>query len=556
MMSLFRNLLIRLKTILQSWLYAPVYTPDKNRLLVFNLASDTVYADWIHRNQYINLDIWMRHFVQAKKYPSAYKISIVTPVYNPALAHFQQCIESVQYQTSPHWEWIIADDHSSSADIIKLLHSNLDRDPRIKVLFSRSAENLQGGISATTNNAIAAASGDYIVFLDHDDRLNPMAIEAIHQSLAEQDYDIIYSDRDMLTPNGKRENHLMKPQWSPETLLSGNYIFHMMCYKKSLIKKIGLLDSRYDGSQDYDLILKASECNPKVRHIPRVLYHWQQHRKSISANDGAKEYTFQAGIQALSDSLKRRQLSAASVSENPHMWRGNYQIHFSEQPFKEHLDQILQIKIDCDDNSAYAQQINEVIADHHDSAHKYILIIDKNIDTPSHKALLQMLQWMMQFKHIAMLSPKIINKQQQLLYTGLIFNSDGRIIAPYQGYPLSEHGYMGVNSINRNISLINPFCVCIRVTIWRQYQGLNPSYQDSLSMLDLNLRLLKDQRRFLYLADCMLTHTCSEPGIIFYPQSGSMFEQWQTLFKNGDYHYNPNLCQHCDDMGLSFDNVN
>jgi glycosyltransferase involved in cell wall biosynthesis len=249
-------------------------------------------------------------------------LSIIVPVYNTKVDFLRECILSVRYQTCPYWQLILVDDNSSDKDTLSVLNSRLCKDPRIQVIYNNCE---QHGISAASNLGIAASSGNYIGFLDHDDRLSADAVQRIYDALRENaSIDILYSDRDMISTDDKRHMHLMKPGWSPETLLSGNYLFHFVCYRKTLINQVGGLRSEYDGSQDYDLILRCSDEKPVVKHIPKILYHWRQCEISVSLNENAKEYAFDAGIRASQDALERRQINAR-VSENRSLWRGNYQ---------------------------------------------------------------------------------------------------------------------------------------------------------------------------------------------------------------------------------------
>jgi len=441
----------------------------------------------------------------------------------------------VQLQTSPYWEWILIDDGSTNPEIIDFLTGDFYQDPRIRVLFAKNNKNQ--GISKTTNRGIKAATGDYLVFLDHDDRLALNAIALIHREIEQQTFDILYSDRDMINLKDQRDFHLMKPAWSPETLLSGNYIFHLMCYRTDFIKQIGLLKTEYDGSQDYDLILRASEQNPKVKHIAQVLYHWRQHEQSISKQENAKDYTFKAGLAALNAALTRRHIKAIA-QDHPKMPRGNYQVipHFLTDP------KIQIIKIEAQN---YRQQIEAVI----DNKADYILILAKNIQPQAMETIQQMVAWM-QFKDIALISAKLINQQQILAYAGICYTKEGGLLHSYQNHHQDQQGYMGVTSITRNVSIANPFNVLIRGKVWRQLKGFNTRYNDSLSLLDFNFRALEAGWRVLYQPDCVFQYQPDVNQSDFYQITPAFKQQWQSFFAQGDPYYNPNLCQDCNEMGL------
>ncbi|MCK5356241.1 MAG: glycosyltransferase, partial [Methyloprofundus sp.] len=282
------------------------------------------YQTWIDKNSLASLEGWRTLQQKAYHWQAPPKISIVTPVYNTQAEVLYECIASVRAQAYPYWQFILVDDGSSHPETRQLLKSGVCKDPRIQLIFNDQSQ----GISAATNLAIAKAQGDYLLFLDHDDRLALDALYLVAEEIQKDpQVDIVYSDRDMISPKGKRYMFLFKPGWSPETLLAGNYIFHLMCYRRSLITQLGGLRSEFDGSQDYDLILRAAETQPQVRHIQKVLYHWRQYQGSVSLDSGAKDYAFEAGVKALDEAMQRRGI-AGKAGEIASLWRGNYQLDF------------------------------------------------------------------------------------------------------------------------------------------------------------------------------------------------------------------------------------
>ncbi len=199
-------------------------------------------------------------------------ISVLMPVYNTDLSELSAAIQSVMGQSYGNWELCIADDCSSESEIRETLDSFAAQDSRIKVIFQSE----QGGISKTCNAAWQMANGDYVAFLDHDDTLAPHALAYICETLDRcPDADLIYSDEDKIDRKGNRYDPFFKPDWSPDLLLSENYICHLLVLRSDLVRKIGKFQSDCDGSQDYDLVLRAVENARKIEHIPKVLYHWR-----------------------------------------------------------------------------------------------------------------------------------------------------------------------------------------------------------------------------------------------------------------------------------------
>ena len=137
-------------------------------------------------------------------------------------------------------------------------------------------------ISENTNAAIEAATGDYVVFVDHDDELTPNALfECVRTINEHPGAEVIYSDEDKMTVDGKKffQPH-MKPDFNLDLLRTVNYICHLFVVKRQLIQKVGLLRPEYDGAQDYDFIFRCIESTQSIYHIPKILYHWRSHEDS------------------------------------------------------------------------------------------------------------------------------------------------------------------------------------------------------------------------------------------------------------------------------------
>jgi O-antigen biosynthesis protein len=235
-------------------------------------------------------------------------ISVVLPVYNTVRHLLDQAIRSVVDQVYEGWELCIADDASTSPDVAECLRRWVAADKRIRVV--RRERN--GGIGAATNSAAAIARGDFLTFLDHDDLLSPDALAEVAIHAAEHaDADIIYSDDDKIDMNGHRYAPQFKPDWSPVLLLSYMYPCHLLVVRRGLFEAVDGIREGFDGSQDYDLMLRVSERARSVGHIPRVLYHWRAAPDSTASSGETKPHSFVAGTRAVADAFARRGFDAA-----------------------------------------------------------------------------------------------------------------------------------------------------------------------------------------------------------------------------------------------------
>lgn len=237
------------------------------------------------------------------------RFSVVIPVYNTATDQLEACIESVLSQTYPNYELILVDDHSSWESVVPTLRK-YETAGKVKVIY----RTVNGHISAATNDGIQAANGDFIVFMDCDDTIEPYALLEFARKLEENpDLDFIYSDEDKITEDGKI-CHLpfFKPDWSPDLFLSMMYTNHLATYRASIVKEIGGLRTAYNGSQDYDFTLRFLEKsdNCRVGHVPKVLYHWRERKESVAFAMNSKNYAAEAARSAKEDYIRRNRLNA------------------------------------------------------------------------------------------------------------------------------------------------------------------------------------------------------------------------------------------------------
>ena len=248
--------------------------------------------------------------------------SIVVPVYNTPADLLEKLVASVRSQWYQGWELILVDDNSSLATVQDALNA-LD-DPSIVII--RLVENKR--IAGATNEGIAAARGDYIVFLDHDDELTADCLHELALCIDRDDPDFIYSDEDKIDTDGSFTQPFFKPDWSPDTMMSTMFTCHVSCVRRTLVQELGGLRGEYDGSQDWDFILRVVERTRRIVHIPKVLYHWRIIPASLSSDITAKPYAVDAGKRAREDALRRRGISGSlkAVPEIPGYFRTSYDL--------------------------------------------------------------------------------------------------------------------------------------------------------------------------------------------------------------------------------------
>lgn len=247
-------------------------------------------------------------------------ISVVMPVHNTAPELLASAVASVFDQIYDEWELCIADDASDRPETLRALERINDPRVRLRRLDRRH------DIAGATNQAIGLAGGEYIAFLDHDDRLAPDALLEAAMEINRSGADFIYTDEDYLDASGARVNPHFKPGFSPDLLLSHNYITHLVVISRDLLDRVGPLRPELSGAQDYDFVLRATEVATRVRRIPKVLYHWRMSDTSTAGRAGSKPRASERGVEALRAALERRGRSAAVTvdPEVPHFYHVRY----------------------------------------------------------------------------------------------------------------------------------------------------------------------------------------------------------------------------------------
>jgi GT2 family glycosyltransferase len=261
---------------------------------------------------------------RAAALPSRPRFSVLVPSYNTPAVLLESCVESVRAQAWPDWELVIADDGSSLEETRMVLRRYESGDARVRVVWNA----VNGGIAANTQSALDQATGDFVGLLDADDVLLPHALARVAEAiLARPDVDVVYSDEDKLEQDGSRSDPYFKPDWSPDLFLSSMYVCHFLVFRRTVIDAAGGFRSEFDGSQDYDVMLRVMDRTDRIAHVPDVLYHWRKTPASTSSTGAAKPWAYEAGRRALQDYADRNGLDATVVDAGaPGVYRVRYHL--------------------------------------------------------------------------------------------------------------------------------------------------------------------------------------------------------------------------------------
>jgi O-antigen biosynthesis protein len=250
-------------------------------------------------------------------------ISVLMPVHDPQPEFLEAAIASIGRQTFGDWELCLADDGSADPRIHAILDRVVAEDERIRLTRHAPAR----GIAAATNAALGLATGKYVALVDHDDVIVEDAFETYARLVEQQPLDMVYSDEDRVSEDGSEHSHtFFKPAWSPDFFRTAMYTCHLGLYRRSLAIELGGFRSEFDGSQDYDFVLRVSERTGRIGHVPRVLYSWRNHPRSAASGMSAKPMAIENSCRAIGQHLERIGCEA-SVERGP--WEGWYRVRYA-----------------------------------------------------------------------------------------------------------------------------------------------------------------------------------------------------------------------------------
>lgn len=229
-------------------------------------------------------------------------LSVVVPVYNAPRRHLTHLVDSFLSQVTQGAELVLSDDGSTSDETLDFYRGLSDK-AQIKVVLNCT----NGGISNATNAGISQSSGHWVAFLDHDDVIAPQAFKMIRCALSENpDAEFLYTDEVVVSENLEPQALMLKPAYDPVLLSGLNYINHFSVYRREKVLALGLLNQNFDGSQDYELLLKYLETvsTDKIYHLPFPAYWWRRTKGSYSQR--FIERATIAARKALQDSFRRK----------------------------------------------------------------------------------------------------------------------------------------------------------------------------------------------------------------------------------------------------------
>ena len=460
-------------------------------------------------------------------------------------------------------------------------------------------------ISGATNAALEIATGDYIALMDNDDEITPDALYEMVKAINEKGAEFIYSDEDFISTEGICSNPHFKPDFSPDLLLSHNYITHFTCFKKELLDKVGLYNSQFDGAQDYDLFLRLTEKTSKIYHIQKVLYHWRMLETSTSANSEAKPEAIERGKVVLQETLKRRGIEGTVQHGNMHHYfRIKYPIKHNPLvsiiiPFKDKpelldmsINSILEKStyknyeiIGISNNSEqketfdmmtllekkdsrvsfyeYNTEFNYADINNHGvntyAKGEHILLLNNDIEVISPSWIEAMLE-QSQRENIGCVGAKLYYPNDTVQHAGVIIGLGGYAGHSHKMYPRDNPGYFNRLNTIQNLSALTAACLMIKKSIYTEINGLDAiKFKVAYNDVDFCLRVREKGYLNIFTPYAEMYHhesisrgyeTTPEKIARFQTEKDALLERHKEILTNGDPYYNPNLTHDKEDFSI------
>ena len=517
-------------------------------------------------------------------------ISIVIPLYCTPLPYLKELLESVRRQSYENWQLCLAD--GSPDDKAKeFIEKHYGREKRI--VYRKLEEN--GGISVNTNEAVALATGEYLMLCDHDDTLEPDALYEIVKAINDTGADVLYTDEDKVSMDGQ---HYFDPNFKPDfnlfRLRENNYICHIFVVKKSLTDETGLLRSEFDGAQDFDFILRCCEKAQKITHIPKVLYHWRCHMDSTAADPSSKAYAYEAGRKAVREHYQRLGIDAkVEMTERPGWYRSHVKVQGNPLisviiPNKDHTDDLELCLFSMTRKSTYRNyeilivennsekeetfEYYKKLPDRYPKARvltwekefnysainnfaakeakgEYLLFLNNDVEILTPDWMEEMLQNCQQ-EDVAAVGAKLYYPDDTIQHAGVVLGLGGIAGHIMCRASREDPGYFGRMISVQEISAVTAACMMVKKSDFDTVGGLDETFQVAFNDIDLCMKFRAAGKKIIFTPYAELYHYESKSrGLEDTPEKQFRFdkevkrfqEKWAQQLEMGDPYYSPNL---------------
>lgn len=526
--------------------------------------------------------------------------SIVVPLYKTPLPYLEDLIRSIQAQTYRKWELYLSDGSGKESSLKEVLRNYARKEKRIHIIENDCRLN----ISDNTNRALEQADGDYVVFVDHDDTLAPDALyECVKVLNREPDAEVIYTDSDKLSENGKRYSEpCFKPDFNLDLLRCQNYICHLTVIQKRFLDKVGYLNPNYSGVQDYDHILRCVERTNRIVHIPKILYHWRMCPGSVAVDTDNKPYTYELFQKILREHYERMGIQAEVKAVFPGVVRTVYQLPY--EPLvsviianKDHRDDLMRCVESLEQESEYKNleilivennSVSEEIFAYYDQVQRqydnvrvlryekefnyadiqnyaavrakgdYLLLLNNDTWLERPESIREMLGYCMR-DEVGIVGAKLLYPDDTIQHAGVIVGLGGVADHAFTGMDKDEPGYCCRALCAQEYSAVTAACLMVKKSVYNAVGGMDVELKVAFNDVDFCLRVKEAGHKIIYNPFAVWYHDESKTrGAEDTPEKIERFRgeieyfqrRWADFLYNGDPAYNPNLALDRHDFAL------
>ncbi len=379
--------------------------------------------------------------------PDDPKVSVLMPVYNTPAKLLALAVDSVRNQTCRNWELCMVDDGSTDLDTCRAFAALAGSDGRIKTRTLWSNR----GISGATNAAFEMTTGELIALLDHDDELRPEALAAVvNEFRRHPEAQAVYTDHEVIEEDGAHSWVFSKPDWSPELFRGVMYAGHLLALRRETLVHCRGFDSRFDGVQDFELLLRLSERTREIRHIRRVLYRWRKAPGSVAFGQERKPGIQERHRAAVNAHLERLGVPARAVVNERH-------------------PDLLQIEPTAEPEKDYCVLLGDLPGD------------------VSKSNLLRHLALYASMPGVACVSPMVLRADGRVHDAGVL--AGPKLRYAYSGWDPASSGHGGSLACAREVSLISGVCGLIAKERLAELGGIGDRFTSArYQLLDLAVR--------------------------------------------------------------------
>lgn len=518
-------------------------------------------------------------------------ISVVVPVYNTDEGHLRSMLDSVLAQLYPKWELCIADDASTAPHVRRVLEEYAKRDSRVKLVFREK----NGHISAASNSALELAAGSHVALLDHDDLLSEHALYIAAVAIGDHpDADVFYSDEDKINDSGLRTEPYFKPDFGVDLLLGQNFVSHLGVYRREAIEAVGGFRLGFEGSQDYDLMLRVlARTKGPIVHMPWVLYHWRLFPGAGTFSSTQVEKASDAGRRAIEEYLKSQGVEAEvqpwvhayhkTIRPAPAAWPkvsvivptrdllpvlktcvegvlertdyDNIELVIANNDSKEaetlayfeKLSRDPRVRIfDFPGPFNYSAINNAAIRT---STGEIVLLLNNDIEVIERHWLKEMVKHALR-PEVGAVGAKLLYPDNTLQHGGVVLGLNGVAGHLHAGVPADSPGYFGWLKITRDVSASTAACLALRRSVFDEVGGLDEvNLKVAFNDVDLCLKITEKGYAIIWTPEATLYHwesksrgndLSSQHFARFQSEVAYMRERWGVRLDKDPFH-NPNL---------------